>query len=295
MGAAKTAKCGKNPSVFARMEYFSYLCGGNVLCIRCKVMEANVYTIVLAAIAPAIVLLVYIWWRDKYQREPFGQIVKGFCYGVLSALLAVLLESLLMMTGMVTASAETFGQALVNAFVGAAMPEELAKLLFLWLLLRRNKYFDERFDGIVYAVCVGLGFAATENIVYLFSHLNTWETVAVQRAIFAVPGHFFFAVAMGYFYSMIYFGDMDWKKASLIFWVPVLLHGTYDGLLFVANLGTMLSGAMLMAFYYFCYKLMGYGRRNIAEHLERDRKDPNQVAYWKEHGSAMPDDVVGDA
>lgn len=244
-------------------------------------MESNVYTIILAAIAPAIVLLLYIWWKDKYQREPFGQIAKGFMYGVISAALAIGLETAIMLMGLLPEVTENFVHAMWRAFVGAAIPEELAKLVMLWLLLRHNKYFDERFDGIVYATCIGLGFAATENIIYLFSNLNNWETVAVQRAIFAVPGHFFFAVAMGYFYSLIYFGDMNWHKASLIFWVPVLLHGIYDSLLFMADLGTMLSGAILVCFYYFCYKMLKYGRRNIAEHLARDKNDPNQVAYYK--------------
>ena len=93
--------------------------------------------------------------------------------------------------------------ALWNAFVGAAMPEEATKLLMLWLLLRRNKYFDERFDGIVYACCIGMGFAGTENVLYLFGNIENWQSVAVSRAIFAVPGHFMFAVAMGYFYSNV--------------------------------------------------------------------------------------------
>ena len=144
----------------------------------------------------------------------------------------------------------------------------------LWLLLRRSKYFDERFDGIVYAACIGMGFAATENIIYLFSNLEQWQSVAVGRAMFAVPGHFFFAVTMGYFYSMIYFGDMSWRKSARIFWVPVLLHGTYDALLMMCEVGTMWSGILLICFYIFCFKMLKYGRKHIAEHLEKDKNAP---------------------
>lgn len=243
-------------------------------------MEENLYTIVLAAIAPAVVLLVYIWWKDKYQREPFSQIIKGFFYGVISAGVAIAIGVVITLLGWLPEETTNFGQAIWRAFVGAALPEEFAKLMMLWLLLRRNKYFDERFDGIVYAACIGLGFAATENIFYLLSNINQWEAVAVQRAIFAVPGHFFFAVAMGYFYSNIYFGDMNWRKASLIYWVPVLLHGTYDSLLFMANLGTMWSGALLVGFYVFCWKLMRYGRRNIAERLVADKKASENANFF---------------
>lgn len=51
-----------------------------------------------------------------------------------------------------------------TAFFGAAIPEEIAKFFMLWLLLRKIRYFDEKMDGIVYAVCVSLGFEALENI-----------------------------------------------------------------------------------------------------------------------------------
>jgi RsiW-degrading membrane proteinase PrsW (M82 family) len=71
--------------------------------------------------------------------------------------------------------------------------------------LRNNPYFDEHFDGIVYAVCVGMGFAGLENIMYVFQNMDDWMSVSVARAIFSVPGHFFFAVSMGYFYSCVHF------------------------------------------------------------------------------------------
>lgn len=237
--------------------------------------------IIFAAILPAFLLVAYIWWKDKYQREPLNLIIRGVVYGVFSAGLAIALESLIMALGIIPDPPQGFLQALWKAFMGAAIPEELVKLLMLWLLLRKNPYFDERFDGIVYACCVGMGFAGTENIIYLFSNLDNWGTVAIQRAIFAVPGHFMFAVAMGYFYSMLYFGDMSWRKRSRIFWVPVTLHGIYDGLLFMASLNTVLTGALVITFYAFCYFMYKGGKRRIEEHLERDKKDPNQVAYYQ--------------
>ena len=52
-----------------------------------------------------------------------------------------------------------------------------------------------------------------------------------------------------------------------------LLHGIYDSLLFISNLNTMWSGIILVCFYVFCIKMLRYGRRRIAEHLERDRQD----------------------
>lgn len=234
----------------------------------------NIYTVILAAILPPFLLVLYIWWKDRYQREPFLELAKAFFYGVISAGIAIVFETALSYMSLVPSEPTTLLQATWKAFVGAAIPEELAKLLMLWLLLRRSKYFDERFDGIVYAACIGMGFAATENIIYLFSNLEQWQSVAVGRAMFAVPGHFFFAVTMGYFYSMIYFGDMSWRKSARIFWVPVLLHGTYDALLMMREVGTMWSGILLICFYIFCFKMLKYGRKHIAEHLEKDKNAP---------------------
>ena len=242
-------------------------------------MSANVWVIIFAAILPTFLSVLYIWWKDKYQREPFHLILRGVAYGVLSAGLAVALEGLIAGIGLV-GEAHGYIGALWNAFVGAALPEEAVKLLMLWLLLRKNPYFDERFDGIVYACCIGMGFAGTENIIYLLSNIDNWASVAIGRAVFSVPGHFMFAVAMGYFYSMYYFGDMSARERSRIIWVPVVLHGIYDGLLFMAGLGTGLGAILIVLFYIFCWKLYKGGRRRIEEHLARDKQDPNQVAYY---------------
>ena len=233
--------------------------------------------VLFCAVLPAFLLVFYIYLRDRYQREPFSQILKGVFFGVLSAGIAMFLESTIQSLGLTTTSASTWFGAMWNAFVGAAMPEEAAKLLMLWLLLRKNKYFDERFDGIVYACCVGMGFAGTENILYLFGNIDMWQAVAVKRAIFAVPAHFMFAVAMGYFYSKIHFRDMSWAYRSLVYIAPVILHGIYDGILFSAEATPQVAGIILLAFYLFCFWMFRASRRSIQEQSRAD--DPNNLIF----------------
>ena len=233
--------------------------------------------ILFCAVLPAFLLVFYIYLRDRYQREPLGQILKGVLFGVISAVIAMFLESALQLMGLVGTSATSWIGAMWNAFVGAAMPEEAAKLLMLWLLLRRNKYFDERFDGIVYACCVGMGFAGTENILYLFGNLDAWQSTAIARAVFAVPAHFMFAVAMGYFYSKVHFREVSWRYRSLIFIVPVILHGIYDGLLFSANATPQMQGIILMFFYLFCFWMFRISRKSIKKQSQAD--DPNNLVF----------------
>ena len=238
----------------------------------------NLYLILGAAILPAFLLVLYIYKRDKYQPEPLSQILRGVAYGIISAILAILLEHTIMW--IIGEFPEGWVGAVLKGFVGAAIPEEAAKLFMLYLLLRRNPYFDERFDGIVYAVCIGMGFAGSENIIYLISHINFWQSVAVSRAIFAVPCHFFLAVVMGYFYAMIYFDKESVKWPLMVYIVPVLLHGIYDSLLFVISLETVWSSLLLIVFYVFCFRLYRLGKKRINEHLERDRHDPMQRAFY---------------
>ena len=239
----------------------------------------NVYTVILAAILPAFFLLGYVYWKDKYQREPISQILKGFALGIVSAGIAYVLE--LMVGIFISSNPTTWLGAILKAFCGAAIPEEFAKLTMLCLLLRRNKYFNERFDGIVYAVCIGMGFAATENIIYLFTNLDSWQSVAVSRALFSVPGHFAFAVVMGYYYSLVYFREKPVNQKYHILWMPVLMHGIYDSFLFIAGTGTMWSGIILMLFYIFCFKLYKYAKKLIEERLEQDKS-----------GSLVVEDVI---
>lgn len=233
--------------------------------------------IIFAGVLPAFLLILYIYIKDKYQREPMAQIIRGFAFGIVSAIIALLLE--IFIEWIIGTMPEGWRGALLNAFVVAAIPEEAAKLLMLYLLIRSNPAFDERFDGIVYAVCVSMGFAATENIVYLIAH-HVWVPVAISRAIFAVPGHFLFAVAMGYFYARLYFDKSGLMTALAVFVVPVILHGTYDALLMIANAEPGWSTTVVILFYIFFFQMFKYGRKRIRKQLENDRRDPAQRAYY---------------
>ena len=123
-----------------------------------------------------------------------GQMVKAFLFGVLSVPLSLCISIPFGAMGLYPAEITSAMGGIRTAFCGAAIPEEIAKFAMLWLLLRKNKYFDEKMDGIVYAVCVSLGFAALENVMYLFSNVEAFMSVGIARAIFAIPGHFCFGI-----------------------------------------------------------------------------------------------------
>lgn len=227
--------------------------------------------ILLTALLPIAILVYYIYNKDKKSPEPTGLLVKAFIFGVLSVPVSFFMSVPLGQMGVYPAEATNILGSISTAFFGAAIPEEIAKFFMLWLLLRKNVHFDEKMDGIVYAVCVSLGFAALENIMYLFSNAEAFLSVGIARAIFAVPGHFCFGILMGYYYSLAKFYPKSPKKNKvLILAVPILVHGLYDSILFIINVTPAISGILMIVFLVFCRKMWKYGSKSIQEHLQRD-------------------------
>lgn len=232
----------------------------------------NLLYVIIAAILPAAVLIYFIYRKDKYEKEPVPQLLKGFGFGALSALASFLISVPFQSIGLFPSEATTFGGHLRTALFGASVPEELAKFFFLWLLLRNNRYYNERVDGMVYAVCVGMGFAAFENIGYLISSFDAWATVSILRAIFSIPGHFFFAVTMGYFYSKASFDNLAKKGLNITFAIglPILAHAAFDACLMVSN-GFGLGGAALCTFLGLYVYLATISKSRFETHLSVDK------------------------
>jgi RsiW-degrading membrane proteinase PrsW (M82 family) len=167
--------------------------------------------------------------------------------------------------------AYTFADAINISFLGAAIPEELSKLFVLWLFLRKNPFFDERMDGIVYAVCVSLGFAGLENFMYVIGDAD-WMSVALTRAFTAVPGHFCFGVIMGYFYSLAKFGTQKKRYYSAMALIaPIVAHGIYDTIAFTVglNISVGLSVMLMLLFLVFCFYLWKWAAKSIKRHVEK--------------------------
>lgn len=135
-----------------------------------------------------------------------------------------------------------------------------------FVLLKRRTWddpnFNFRFDGVVYAAFVSLGFAAFENIGYVF---RFGLAVSVTRALLAIPGHLGFSVFMGTFYGRAKVceadGDRVGKNLNLLasYLAAVFLHGFYDS---CAMIGSGYSTALFVLFvvvmYIVCHRLIRY-------------------------------------
>lgn len=233
----------------------------------------NILLILTVALLPAIALLYYIWKKDK-QKEPTSWLLKAVVGGAAICIPVAILE--------MGISTVLFGEdanptnvlgTTAMAFFDAALPEETFKLLVLWIVLRKNPYFDEHFDGIVYAVCVGLGFAAVENVGYVMSDEDNWVSVAIARSLLAVPGHYAFAVLMGYYYSIYHFVDHTPKVAVCVLLVPVVAHGIYDALAMSSMVNEYIGGVCSLVLIYFCVKMHKVARTKVLALLHHDETD----------------------
>lgn len=229
---------------------------------------------ILSGILPALVLIAFIYWQDKYRREPVKWILKSFWYGMMACAGAVLLEIL-----MPDCDLDTLEGDLFYSFVVIAFSEEIMRLFFFWLLVRRNPYFDERMDGIVYAACVGMGLAGLENIGYLLISLDDLAFWGVARALFSVPGHFFYGVFMGFYYSLAIYGSRRRRVLYylLAFLVPWLYHGIFDCSILVADLSDTLFFVGLSVFLVVFVLMIIMARRHILRLLHADNKLMHKV------------------
>ncbi len=185
----------------------------------------------VVAIAPAIVLLRYVYKQDKVEPEPTGLIIKLMIGGVLAALASMFLEWLGdEILGIFVNQSYRYYEML-EYFLVVAVSEESTKLFFCNKFTFHNKEFNYRFDGIVYTVATSLGFALFENILYVYEY---GFGTGVFRALLSVPMHMCFAVFMGYFYGRARLADArgevskmkNEKLAGLL--VAIIIHGIYD-------------------------------------------------------------------
>lgn len=228
------------------------------------------------AVIPAIVLIVYIMIRDKYEHEPIGKIVLAFFVGMLSIPLDLLIIGIFGLDELPYLFDGDILQQIATAFFSAAIPEEISKFVILFLLVWWSKDFNERMDGIVYAVCVSMGFATVENVLYVFED----PSCAWGRALFAVPSHFLDAVLMGFFLSLAKFTvKHKFRNWIMTLLAPILAHGIYDAILMVSDVVSE-GWAMLLTivFYIFIFLLWRLCLKKISEHVET-----SPFSYWRKY------------
>lgn len=191
------------------------------------------FLLIVAAVIPALVLLIYVYRRDRIEKEPGSLLLSLVLWGIVSTFLAVISESIgaVLLAYFLPGGENNRAYAFWMFFVTVGLSEEGFKYLILKWRTWRSPYFNCRFDGVVYAVFVSLGFALWENIGYVTTY---GLGAAMMRAVTAVPGHACFGVFMGACYGLARQEENRGAHEQSVFWrimsvlLPTVIHGCYD-------------------------------------------------------------------
>ncbi len=198
--------------------------------------------LLLLAVAPVMVIILYIYFKDKFEKEPIKFLFKNFMLGATASVLITAILSGILINLIPLTDSKSIIQQFVQAFVVVALVEEFAKFIIVKYYAQNNKEFNEPFDGIVYAVMVSMGFAALENVLYTFQH---GAATGVLRAFTAVPAHATFAILMGYFMGKAKFSTNKTKLNFIGLLIATLFHGAYDFFLFIDFVPGIATGAFI--------------------------------------------------
>ena len=247
--------------------------------------EAATDPLVLAMVPlsamPALALAALVWESDAVSRQPLSLLVITFALGVLTAMFAAVVNSLL---SPLFAVVPVIGMSLYFYLVVGPV-EEAVKLLAVRLHAFDSPRFDSVIDGAVYGAMAGLGFATVENYLYISRGMDAAGAdgaligavggVAAVRALVG-PGHVVFSAIAGYYLGLAKFnpehaGPLVVKGLiiasvfhatynTLVGFVPDMLNqfvGPFDGM--AGFLGFLVAYQGLLLLYLFA-KLRTYTR-----------------------------------
>lgn len=180
--------------------------------------------LILLAIVPALAIAAYIYIRDIREPEPSGLLVLTLLYGATAFFISRGIGFLL--HNFIYTDDSGAMQQLISAFVFVGLLGEGFKFLFLRGITFYYKSFNQPFDGIVYSIMMGMGYAAAENILYV---INGDLDTTILRITTAAPANAVFAVIIGYF-----LGEAKLTKSKMFLYSLLALllaafaHGYYD-------------------------------------------------------------------
>ena len=178
------------------------------------------------ALIPSVFWLWFFTRYDWQKKEPISLVIKVFIWGLLCGFPIIFLEQSLEILFLENFQANDLIFLIVKSFLVIALLEEGFKMLIVRNKVFNHPAFDERVDGIIYCITVGLGLAAFENVASIFIE---GPSLVFYRFATATLMHALAAGAMGYFIGVAKFRPN--KEKRLIFCglvLAIIFHGTYN-------------------------------------------------------------------
>jgi protease PrsW len=202
-------------------------------------LEVLIAILFLVAYGPSILLTIIIARAKRYRREPGMAIFKAFLWGATGAAAIALVVNTFTMGAFVRpAIVDERMSTIVAAVIVAPIVEEAVKPLVLYMgTVKRN--CDELVDGLIYGAVAGLGFAATENLLYEVTALIEHGTegfiaTAIARTFSATLLHAVASAIVGYGIAMHLNRRFGILALPPMFIVAVAIHSAYNAVVSLA-------------------------------------------------------------
>jgi protease PrsW len=244
----------------------------------------------LLACVPAVPIVLVYLWLDRHEPEPRGLLLFAFCWGASVATFGALLLSL---PPTLAVSAAGGDAEVVGAVLVAPVVEEVLKgvgiLVILWL---GRRALDGLVDGFVYAGMVGVGFAFTENILYLGAALVEGGTggllgTFVLRGLVSPFAHPLFTAAFGI--GLVLYSRRHGSARALYPMVGLAaaigLHALWNGVAVVAPGGFVPTFLVLWVPLFVTFVVVAVVARQREARMIR-----TNVAVYARHGWITPNE-----
>lgn len=224
-------------------------------------MSEALFAVLLAlSLIPPLLYALYLRSREQHDREPVKAVLGAFLWGGTIGVAVALLLHILFEFGYHQAGGPlSIPDAVLAAVVAAPIVEEIAKALGL---RGARRHISELEDGIIYGTALGLGFAASENLVYGIAGLleggfSVAISTVVVRTFSSMLLHAAATGLLGFGYSrMVLSGGVVWSL--LPFYIAAVgLHALYNFLVGTEALLGLALGIVMVAV------VMGMLRRRI--------------------------------
>ena len=157
---------------------------------------------VLAAAIPTFAYVGFIYWIDRYEKEPIWLLASVFLWGAIPSILIAFIFNTILSIPFYLLAGEATADTLVASLVAPPVEESVKGLVLLLILFRWRHEIDSVLDGIIYGAMVGLGFAMVENVTYFISVFNeggleAWQTNVFMRGVIFGLNHALFSSMTG--------------------------------------------------------------------------------------------------
>lgn len=155
---------------------------------------------------PVAFYVLYIIHFDIIKPEPPRALLLSALVGGIAALAVISIGMPSNPFPVDTEGGYGFMESLDIGFVRLALPAEVAKWLLLCIFLSLNRFYDEYLDGIVYSVCLAMGFMGVWGFRFLCAYVDTPSTFFIEiiqiTVMILIPIHFISGTFMGYFLGL---------------------------------------------------------------------------------------------